>query len=93
MVVVQVETATDSAPLLSLLAPLDSGSQHSYWKAPPTSTCAEFVVVLSTLSDVTGVVLVISPCGYSEADAPTVCILSLSFFKSLLLMDVNGLGD
>ncbi|XP_022722014.1 probable phosphoinositide phosphatase SAC9 isoform X1 [Durio zibethinus] len=69
-----VETATGSAPFLSLLTPLDYGSQHSYWKAPPNTTSAEFVIVLGTLSDVSGVILLVSPCGYSEADAPTVQI-------------------
>ncbi|XVF84266.1 hypothetical protein PTKIN_Ptkin17bG0019500 [Pterospermum kingtungense] len=71
-----VETAKDSAPLLSLLTPLPlgSGSKHSYWKAPPNSTSAEFVIVLGNLSDVSGVVLLVSPCGYSEADAPMVQI-------------------
>lgn len=67
-----VETAADSAPFLSLLAPLNSGSQHSYWKAPSNTTSVEFVVVLGTLSDVSGVILLVSPCGYSAADAPTV---------------------
>ncbi|MBA0684907.1 hypothetical protein Goari_026457, partial [Gossypium aridum] len=69
-----VETATDSAPLLSLLTPLYSGSPHSNWKAPPNTTSVEFVTVLGTLSDVSGVVLLVSPCGYSEADAPLVQI-------------------
>ncbi|BFG40354.1 hypothetical protein CerSpe_266280 [Prunus speciosa] len=69
-----VETAADSAPFLSLLAPLDCGPQHSYWKAPPSATSVEFIIVLGSLSDVSGVVLLISPCGYSEADAPTVQI-------------------
>ncbi|TQD80193.1 hypothetical protein C1H46_034247 [Malus baccata] len=69
-----VETGADSAPFLSLLAPLESGSRHSYWKAPPSTTSVEFIIVLGTLSDVSGVVLLISPCGYSEADAPTVQI-------------------
>ncbi|KAJ4723770.1 Phosphoinositide phosphatase [Melia azedarach] len=69
-----VETAKDSAPVLSLLAPLNSGSRHSYWRAPPSTTTVEFVVVLSTLSDVTGVILLVSPCGYSMADTPKVQI-------------------
>lgn len=69
-----VETAADSVPFLSLLAPLDSGSQHSYWKATPSTTCVEFIVVLGSLSDVSGVILLVSPCGYSAADAPTVQI-------------------
>ncbi|CAL1390807.1 unnamed protein product [Linum trigynum] len=67
-----VETAKDSAPFLSLLAPLNSGSLNSYWKAPPTTTSAELVIVLGSLSDVSGVILLISPCGYSAADTPTV---------------------
>ncbi|KAJ6693489.1 hypothetical protein OIU85_004275 [Salix viminalis] len=51
-----VETATDSAPFLSLLSPLSSGSRQSYWKAPPNVTSTEFVIVLGTLSDVSGVI-------------------------------------
>lgn len=70
-----VESAPGSAPLLSLLAPLDSVSDESYyWKAPHTTSCAEFVVVLGSLSNVSGVVLVPSPGGYSESDSPTVQI-------------------
>ncbi|GAB4836288.1 Probable phosphoinositide phosphatase sac9 [Ancistrocladus abbreviatus] len=67
-----VDTAPGAAPPLSLLAPLDSGPQCSYWRAPSSSTDMEFVIVLGHLSDVTGVVLVVSPCGYSDVDAPTV---------------------
>lgn len=69
-----VETAPGSAPFLSLLAPLDFGSQHSYWKAPHNTSSVEFVVVLGDLSDVSGVVLLVSPCGYSMSDAPSVQI-------------------
>ena len=69
-------------PFLSLLAPLDSGSQHSYWKATPSTTCVEFIVVLGSLSDVSGVILLVSPCGYSAADAPTVSVLLCSLFSS-----------
>ncbi|KAJ0092940.1 hypothetical protein Patl1_26812 [Pistacia atlantica] len=69
-----VETATDSAPFLSLLAPLSSRSRHSYWRAPPNTTSVEFVIVLGTLSDVSGVILLVSPCGYSIADTPSVQI-------------------
>lgn len=68
----QVPTAADSAPSLSLLAPTYSGSPSSYWKAPSSATSVELVIVLGTLSDVTGVILLVSPCGYSAADAPTV---------------------
>lgn len=69
-----METASDSPPVFSLLAPLEFGSWHSYWKAPPTTNSVEFVVVLNTLSDVSGVILLVSPCGYSAADTPTVCV-------------------
>lgn len=69
-----VESAPGSAPCLSLLAPLDVGSQHSYWKAPTSTSCIEFGVVLGNLSDVSGVILVVSPCGYSASDSPTVQI-------------------
>ncbi|KAK9205659.1 hypothetical protein WN943_015927 [Citrus x changshan-huyou] len=57
--------AKDSAPILSLLAPLNSGSRHSYWRAPPSTTSVEFVIVLGSVSDVSGVILLVSPCGYS----------------------------
>ncbi|CAH1445382.1 unnamed protein product [Lactuca virosa] len=67
-----VESAPGSAPLLSLLAPLDSDVwDESYWKAPHTISSAEFVVVLGNLSNVSGVILVVSPCGYSISDSPT----------------------
>lgn len=71
----QVETAAGSAPLLSLLAPMGCASQSSYWKAPPSTSSVEFAIVLGNLSDVCGVVLLVSPCGYSMADAPSVSIL------------------
>ncbi|KAK4803336.1 hypothetical protein SAY86_001539 [Trapa natans] len=69
-----VPTAADSAPALSLLAPVYSGSPNLYWKAPSSATSVELVVVLGSLSDVSGVLLLVSPCGYSAADAPTVQI-------------------
>ncbi|KAK9123358.1 hypothetical protein Sjap_012960 [Stephania japonica] len=69
-----VESATGSAPLMSLLAPLNCGSEHSYWRAPPSVSSVEFAIVLGCLSDVSGVVLLISPCGYSASDCPTVQI-------------------
>ncbi|KAB5512755.1 hypothetical protein DKX38_029783 [Salix brachista] len=37
--------------------PLESGSRRSYWKAPPTTASVEFVIVLGSLSDVNGVIL------------------------------------
>ncbi|KAI9082350.1 hypothetical protein K1719_035773 [Acacia pycnantha] len=67
-----VETATDSAPSMSLLAPFDFGSQ--YWKAPPGTSSVEFGIVLGDLSNVNGVILIVSPCGYSLVDAPIVQI-------------------
>ncbi|CAA0820432.1 Probable phosphoinositide phosphatase SAC9 [Striga hermonthica] len=69
-----VETAAGSAPFLSLVAPLNSGSQESYWRAPHDASSVEFVIVLNNISDVSGVVLLVSPCGYSMFDAPTVQI-------------------
>ncbi|XP_071736155.1 probable phosphoinositide phosphatase SAC9 [Rutidosis leptorrhynchoides] len=69
-----IESAPDSAPLLSLLAPLDSVSQQSYWKAPSTTSSSEFVIVLGNLCNVSGVILVPSQCGYSMSDSPTVQI-------------------
>ncbi|XP_024984355.1 probable phosphoinositide phosphatase SAC9 [Cynara cardunculus var. scolymus] len=69
-----VESASGSAPPLSLLAPLDTGSRQSYWKAPPCISSVEFIIVLGNLSDVSGVVLLVSPCGYSMSDSPTVQI-------------------
>ncbi|CAN1788323.1 Probable phosphoinositide phosphatase SAC9 [Linum perenne] len=67
-----VETAKDSAPFLSLLAPVNPGLQDSYWKAPPSTNSVDFIIVLGTLSDVSGIILLVSPCGYSAADAPSV---------------------
>ncbi|KAL8262788.1 hypothetical protein R6Q59_024137 [Mikania micrantha] len=69
-----IESASGSAPPLSLLAPLNSGCQQSYWRAPASTSCTELVIVLGNLSDVFGVVLLVSPCGYSMSDAPTVQI-------------------
>ncbi|XP_042477726.1 probable phosphoinositide phosphatase SAC9 [Macadamia integrifolia] len=69
-----VETAVGSAPSLSLLAPADFGSQHSYWRARPSTSSIEFAIVLGSLSDVSEVILLVSPCGYSAGDCPTVQI-------------------
>lgn len=60
---------------MSLLAPISSGSQDSYWKAPSSTSAVEFVIVLSQLSDVSGVLLLVSSCGYSMSDAPIVSTL------------------
>ncbi|KAH9726932.1 putative phosphoinositide phosphatase SAC9 [Citrus sinensis] len=75
-----VETAKDSALILSLLAPLNSGSRHSYWRAPPSTTSVEFVIVLGSVSDVSGVILLVSPCGYSVADTPMVGAIFIPLF-------------
>ncbi|KAJ1396461.1 WW domain [Sesbania bispinosa] len=69
-----VETSANSAPFLSLLAPFNSSSRLSYWKAPSSATSVEFGIVLGNISDVSGVILIVSPCGYSVADAPIVQI-------------------
>lgn len=60
---------------MSLLAPLDSGAQESFWRAPASASSVEFVIFLGDLSDVCGVVLLVSPYGYSMADAPVVSSL------------------
>ncbi|XP_010278654.1 PREDICTED: probable phosphoinositide phosphatase SAC9 [Nelumbo nucifera] len=69
-----IETAVGSVPSLSLLAPLDSGPQHAYWRAPANTSSVEFAIVLGSLSDVSGVILLVSQCGYSTTDSPTVQI-------------------
>ena len=58
-----------------------SGLRQSYWIAPVGTTSAELIIVLGNLSDVYGVVLLVSPCGYSMSDSPTVSTKqeSLSF--------------
>ncbi|KAG2628277.1 probable phosphoinositide phosphatase SAC9 [Panicum virgatum] len=67
-----VETADDSEPLLSLLAPLGTGDYKSYWKGPENNTSVEFSIVLCGLSDVAGVAIIVSSCGYSTSDCPIV---------------------
>lgn len=67
-----VETANDSEPLLSLLAPFGTGEYKSYWKAPQDNTSVEFSIVLGGLSDVAGVAIIVSSCGYSTSDCPIV---------------------
>ncbi|KAL6884496.1 hypothetical protein ACP4OV_010432 [Aristida adscensionis] len=68
----KVESADDSEPLLSLLAPLGNGEYKSYWKAPLDSSSVEFSIVLGGLSDVAGVAVIVSSCGYSSSDCPIV---------------------
>jgi hypothetical protein len=70
--IIQVETADDSEPLLSLLAPLGYGKSLSYWKATQNIMSVEFSIVLASLSDVAGVAIIVSSCGYSTFDCPIV---------------------
>jgi len=70
--IIQVKTADDSEPLLSLLAPLGYGEYQSYWKAAQDVTSVEFSIVLASLSDVAGVAIIVSSCGYSRSDCPIV---------------------
>lgn len=67
-----VETAEGSEPSLSLLAPVDIGSAKSYWRAPLRATSVEFAIILATTSVVSGVALLVSPCGYTTLDPPIV---------------------
>lgn len=67
-----VETAEGSEPALSLLAPIGIGSAMSYWRAPPRATSVEFAIVLATTSVVSGIALLVSPCGYTTLDPPIV---------------------
>ncbi|CAA6664754.1 unnamed protein product [Spirodela intermedia] len=62
------------SPVLSLLSPLYFGALHSYWRAPRGCSSVEFSIVLGTLSDVSGVILLVSSCGYSAFDLPLVNI-------------------
>ncbi|KAL9437238.1 hypothetical protein AB3S75_023150 [Citrus x aurantiifolia] len=47
-----VGTAKDSIPVLSLLAPLNSGLRQSYRRVPPSTTTVEFVFFLGILMSV-----------------------------------------
>ncbi|KAK1320830.1 putative phosphoinositide phosphatase SAC9 [Acorus calamus] len=76
-----VETAVGSAPLLSLLTPVDGIADDSFWRAPPSLSTVEFSIVLASLSDVSGVVLLVSPCGYSMSDCPIVQIWASNTIK------------
>lgn len=86
----QVETASQSEPILSLLAPIGIGKRQSYWRAPSSVSSVEFPIVLGSLSDVSGVALIVSPCGYSTSDCPTVRIFLECFiyFGSYILFAV-----
>ncbi|KAI3511442.1 hypothetical protein L1887_18595 [Cichorium endivia] len=73
-----IESASGSPPPLSLLAPLNTGLRQSYWRGPPTISSTEFIIVIGSLSDVSGVILLVSPCGYSMSDSPIVQIWASS---------------
>lgn len=80
----QVETAVGSEPILSLIAPLGIGAHHSFWRAPTGVSTVEFSVILGNLADVSGVALLVSSCGYSSFDCPTVSIYNFAVFLSFL---------
>lgn len=67
-----VGTESQSEPVLSLLAPLGVGKRESFWRASSSSSSVEFPIVLGSLSDVSGVALIVSSCGYSKFDCPIV---------------------
>jgi hypothetical protein len=48
------------------------GSPLSYWKATQNVMPVEFLIVLARLSDVAGVAIIVSSCGYSTSDSPIV---------------------
>lgn len=65
-----VDAAENSESCLSLLASPFLGTQDSYWKAPCSVSSVMLTVVLSTPSAVSGLVLLVSSCGYSTHDIP-----------------------
>ncbi|CAI9263897.1 unnamed protein product [Lactuca saligna] len=40
-----------------------------YWRAPLTTFSTELIIVLGSLFDVSGVIILVSPCGYSMSDS------------------------
>ncbi|KAJ3694465.1 hypothetical protein LUZ60_009945 [Juncus effusus] len=67
-----VETDEGSEPLLSLISPLNIGERESYWRSPVGVSSVEFSLVLGRTSDVAGVAVIVSSCGYSSSNCPTV---------------------
>ncbi|GKA12547.1 hypothetical protein Tco_0692093, partial [Tanacetum coccineum] len=59
-----------------------------YRRAPAGTTSAELIIVLGNLSDVSGIVLLVSPCGYFMSDSPTVS----SNMGNLLSLDEDALS-
>ncbi|KAH7440058.1 hypothetical protein KP509_04G089000 [Ceratopteris richardii] len=67
---VSVDAAEDAESPLTLLTDPFIGSQRGYWKAPSSVSNVMFTIVLSSLSAVTGLILLVSSCGYSSHDIP-----------------------
>lgn len=64
-----VEAAESSESPLSLLGNPFLGPRETYWKAPSNVSSVMLTVILSTPSAVSGLVLLVSSCGYSAYDA------------------------
>lgn len=71
-----VPAAETSESCLSLLASPFLGSRDSYYKAPSGVTSVMLTIVLSTPSAVSGLLLLVSPCGYSVNDIPSLEVWS-----------------
>ncbi|KAI5078715.1 hypothetical protein GOP47_0006386 [Adiantum capillus-veneris] len=71
-----VDTVEDSESPLSLLANPFLGSQSAYWRVPSSVSSVMLTVVLSTPSAVSGLVLLVSSCGYTLHDIPNLEIWS-----------------
>ncbi|XP_078444918.1 putative phosphoinositide phosphatase SAC9 isoform X2 [Wolffia australiana] len=69
-----IQTAKGSESALSLLLPIGYGEWSSYWRAEPSCQTVDFPIALGSLSDVSGVILLVSSHGYSSADCPHVTI-------------------
>ncbi|XP_024545394.1 probable phosphoinositide phosphatase SAC9 isoform X1 [Selaginella moellendorffii] len=69
-----VHSDRGSEPATSLISTRSSFNTMSYWRAPPGLPSVEFSIVLGQPSSVTGIILLVSPCGYTAQDAPTVDI-------------------
>ncbi|MCO5576196.1 hypothetical protein L7F22_030004 [Adiantum nelumboides] len=71
-----VDAVEDSESPLSLLANPFVGSQSAYWRAPSSVASVMLTVVLSTPSAVSGLVLLVSSCGYTIHDIPNLEVWS-----------------
>ncbi|XP_024361756.1 probable phosphoinositide phosphatase SAC9 [Physcomitrium patens] len=72
--VTSVSTAEGSEPAQSLLAPWNSGTSKSFWRAPIGAPTVEFCVLLAAPSVVNTIVILVSSCGYTSQDVPLVDI-------------------